>query len=501
MNYELALFALLVPYGIALLFLLVYGLMQMQLVYQYLHVKRKERKPAHGPVPAEKAILPLVTVQLPIYNEEHVSERLIDAVAHFHYPSDRFQIQVLDDSTDKTVEIVRRKVAEWRQQGLDITHVRRAHRTGYKAGALAAALPQATGEFIVIFDADFVPKPDFLTETIPAFDDPHIGMAQTRWDHLNKQHSLLTHVQSFLLDAHFSIEQVGRNASGYFINFSGTGGVWRKSCIIDAGGWHSDTLTEDFDLSYRAQLRGWKFKYLEHVGVPAELPPVMSALRSQQHRWVKGITETSKKHLRQVLKAKVPGLVKLHAVLHLLVGLEFVSALVCSIISVPLLLLKQQVPHLQYLFQYTSFSLLTLVFLAIFHYVATVHTQSAPEANAQKYFWRVFPLYLCFSMGISLHNSLAVIRGWLGIKTPFVRTPKFNVTDGQQAILSAAHGVTRIARLSLAEGFMVLYFLTGAALSVYVQDFSMLPYHLLLAFGFGMICWYSWHETQKLGSG
>jgi cellulose synthase/poly-beta-1,6-N-acetylglucosamine synthase-like glycosyltransferase len=265
LGYEFVTVLIFAVFLTASLFLFIYGLMQAHLVYQYLKAKRKGNA---NLVPSPAGPLteyPYVTVQLPVYNEQYVMERLIDAVARLRYPKDRLEVQVLDDSTDESVAITARKVAEWQRTGLDIQQIRRGQRTGYKAGALEEALPNAKGEFIAIFDADFVPEPDFLEKTLPAFTGPEVGMVQTRWDHLNKGYSLLTHIQSFLIDAHFSIEQAGRNACGYFINFSGTGGVWRKTCIIDAGGWNSDTLTEDFDLSYRAQLKGWKFRYLKEA--------------------------------------------------------------------------------------------------------------------------------------------------------------------------------------------------------------------------------------------
>ncbi len=496
MNYEILTVALFGLYGVALFFLFFYGLMQIHLVYQYLKAKRRERRSPPGQVSLTCREYPKVTVQLPVYNEKYVMERLIDAVASFRYPRECLEIQVLDDSTDETVEIVARKVHYWRRMGINIVHIRRSNRQGYKAGALQEAMSKAQGDLIAIFDADFVPEPDFLEKTVQSFDDPKIGMVQTRWDHLNKRFSLLTHVQSFLLDAHFSIEQVARNSCGYFINFSGTGGVWRKECIEDAGGWHSDTLTEDFDLSYRAQLKGWKFKYLENVGAPAELPPLMSALKNQQYRWIKGIAETSKKHLPNILRANVSAGVKIHAVLHLSVGMVFISALVCSVLSVPLLFLKQQVPQMHNLFMYASFSLVTLVFLSVFHYVATVNTQSSRETNARRYFMRNFPLYLCFSMGISLHNAIAVMEGWLGIKSSFVRTPKFNVGDANKDFAPNVYRVSRLSPLNFAEAGMMIYFLGGAISGFFLGDYSMLPYHLMLAFGFGMICYFSIAEMK-----
>lgn len=247
--------------------------------------RKRKSSIQHPPLSFE---FPLVTVQLPIYNELYVVERLIDAVCLFEYPKNRLEIQVLDDSTDETVSIIAQKVRLYKAQGFDIQHIRRSSRDGFKAGALAYGLTAAKGEFIAIFDADFIPHPDFLTTTIPHFENATVGVVQTRWVHLNESYSLITQLQAFGLDGHFIVEQGGRNAAGHFINFNGTAGVWRKSCILDAGGWSAQTLTEDLDLSYRAQLRGWQFVYLENVETPAELPATMPALKSQQYRWMKG---------------------------------------------------------------------------------------------------------------------------------------------------------------------------------------------------------------------
>jgi cellulose synthase/poly-beta-1,6-N-acetylglucosamine synthase-like glycosyltransferase len=298
-------------YVAALLFMFCYGLIQVHLVIKYLKHRKKAKLKLVPPLRIGN--FPYVTVQLPVYNESLVIERLIDAVANFNYPRDKFEIQVLDDSTDDTTAIIADKVYHYKARGLNIFHIRRSNRVGFKAGALQEGLRLAKGEFIALFDADFVPNKNFLIDTLPAFTNEQIGMVQTRWAHLNQNHSLLTQFQAFLLDSHFSIEQTGRNSAGYFINFSGTGGVWRKACMLDAGGWHTDTLTEDFDLSYRAQLKGWKFKYLQDICVPAELPPVMSALKTQQYRWIKGNAETARKHLGNVLRAKLPLATKVNA--------------------------------------------------------------------------------------------------------------------------------------------------------------------------------------------
>ena len=490
-GYETVTEFLFLIYIAALLFLFLYGCMQIHLVYKYMQHKK-------GVTPKRQHQLneyPFVTVQLPVYNESLVIERLMDAVAQFDYPATRFEVQVLDDSVDDTTTIIAAKVAEYKAQGLQFQHVRRENRRGYKAGALQHGLELARGEFISLFDADFIPPKDFLRRTLPFFTDQQTGMVQTRWSHLNKHYSLLTHFQAFLLDSHFSIEQMGRNSAGYFINFSGTGGVWRKACMLDAGGWDSDTLTEDFDISYRAQLKGWKFTYLEDVCVPAELPPVMSALKTQQYRWIKGNAETARKHLLAVINSNIPFTTKLSACFHLLVGLVFVCVFISSFVSIPLLFLKPYVPQLNTWFQLASFSIISLFCLGIFHYVSTVHTGYSSEGN-RKYFYKTFPLYLMFSMGISLNNAIAVAEGLLGIKSTFIRTPKFNVSDNGSAGIIKTEPAKKSRLLPFEIILTTYYLVAGTSIAFYNHDFSMWPYHLMLASGFGLICYFTLKEEN-----
>src|SRR5690554_5836492 len=316
-------------YGLSMLAILIYSLAQANLLFHFL---RYQRSP---PAPRAMAYdLPMVTVQLPIFNERYVVERLIDAVATLNYPANKLEIQVLDDSTDITRQLIQNKIKEYPQ--LNIQYVHREARQGFKAGALKEGLKMAKGEFVAVFDADFVPDPDFLMKTLPYFTQGRVGMVQTRWAHLNRDFSLLTKLQAFALDAHFFVEQVGRNRQGAFINFNGTGGIWRKECILDAGNWQDDTLTEDLDLSYRAQQNGWKFVYRPEIESPAELPPVMSAIKSQQYRWTKGGAECARKHLRDVWRGDYPAKTKFHAFAHLLNSTVFVAVLLSSISSIPL---------------------------------------------------------------------------------------------------------------------------------------------------------------------
>lgn len=478
-------------YSIALLFIFLYSMAQAHLLYKYLMFKKKKENDKKSITSFE----PTVTVQLPIYNELYVVERLIDAVARFSYPKNKFEIQVLDDSTDETTDIIQRKIQEWKQKEIDIVHIRRENRMGYKAGALKNGLEKAKGDFIAIFDADFIPSENFIKDTIAYFADKKIGMVQTRWEHVNRNYSMLTYLQAFGLDAHFSVEQVGRNESGSFINFNGTGGVWRKDCIIDAGNWEADTLTEDLDLSYRAQLKGWKFKFLEGVSSPAELPPVMSALKSQQYRWTKGGAETAKKHLSNVIKSNFTLLVKWHAIFHLLNSAVFVSIITCAIMSVPLMMLKPQFPQFNQLFWFASLFLISFVILGTLYYVSSTQKFSN-KFFGFVHFLKTFPLFLAISMGLSLHNAIAVIEGYMGRKTPFIRTPKFNIQNNNETWKGNKYISKNINLLTISEGFLALFFSYGIYQAFKINDYGLLPFHLLLTFGFGTVFYYSLFQSR-----
>ena len=350
-------------YGLAILFVSIFGLLQIHLLLLYLLRKRPQ-------APKKGFLFPKVTIQLPIYNERHVVERLIDQITQLDYPADLLEIQVLDDSTDETKELIAHKVQQYRNKGIDIVHIIRTKRTGYKAGALGDALPLAKGEFIAIFDADFLPRPDFLQKLMPRFDDPTIGVIQTRWEHLNEQYSLLTKVQALLLNIHFVIEQVGRTQGNLFLQFNGTGGIWRKKTILDAGGWRADTLTEDLDLSYRAQLKGWLIKYFPDVGAPAELPGEIHGLKSQQYRWMKGGAETAKLLLRPLWKSEQSLSVQIQGTAHLLTSSVFVAILIATIFSVPASYSSFQLPTEIPL---VSLSILALLGLSINYFVANLN--------------------------------------------------------------------------------------------------------------------------------
>lgn len=489
--------ALLIVYTLSLIFIFAYSLMQLHLVINYLRF-HKQHDNLHSQESEEQQEWPAVTVQLPVFNEMYVMERLIDTVAHFDYPQGKLEIQVLDDSTDETLDISRNKVNEWQKKGIDIHLITRKERKGFKAGALQEGLKTAKGEFIAIFDADFVPPPDFLKQTVPHFSkDPLLGAVQTRWEHINKGYSLLTRIQAFALDAHFTVEQQGRNAAGYFINFNGTAGVWRRQCIEDAGGWQADTLTEDLDLSYRAQLNGWHFKYLEDTVSPAELPMAMSAVKSQQFRWTKGGAETARKNLKRIWSSPATMGQKLHGTAHLLSSSIFIFVLICSVLSIPVLLIKNAAPEYSDYFLLMTFFIVSLLILGVFYY-CSVYRRFNSRLSALAYLIKMFPVFLAMSMGISLHNTIAVLEGYFGFKSPFIRTPKFNLSSDKENWQQNKYLKKQLGRGTLVESLLALYFLAGTILGFILKDYGLLPFHFMLTMGFGAVFYYSVKHSKTV---
>lgn len=484
---------IIIIYFACLLLVLFYAILQLSLAIAYVRNKRKkttEVKPVYDP-----ANTPKVTVQLPMFNELYVADRIIEAVAAFDYPHDKLQIQVLDDSTDETKDVIAAKVAEVAARGINIQHIHRVDRTGYKAGALDAAMDRVEGDFIAIFDADFVPDKDFLQKTMPYFTDEKIGVVQTRWGHINKNYSLLTELQAFGLNGHFAIEQGGRNASGHFINFNGTGGIWRKKCIEDAGGWEHDTLTEDLDLSYRAQIKGWKFKYLEDVIAPAELPITMSALKSQQHRWMKGGAECFIKMWKRLITAKGVKLGdRIHGLSHLFNSSVFIFILMISLLSLPVLHIKDSFADLNYVLQYGSIFIISTLFLMYYYWHAYRDKTDNIFASFLKFVWRFFE-FLMVSMGLALNNTVAVIEGYLGIKSSFVRTPKFNV-NVKSEFRGNKYDKKSLSILNIAEGLMAVLFGYTAINRAIYGDIGMVPFHLMLAIGYGLVFYHSVAELR-----
>lgn len=487
---------ILVIYFICLILVMFYSILQLSLAIAYVKNKRKKKnepdvKPVYDP-----ATTPKVTVQLPMFNELYVAERIIEQAANFEYPVDKLQIQVLDDSTDETKDVIAKKVAEVAARGVNIQHVHRTDRTGYKAGALDAAMDQVEGEFIAIFDADFVPESDFLMRTMPYFKDENVGVVQTRWGHINKDYSLLTELQAFGLNGHFAIEQGGRNASGHFINFNGTGGIWRKKCIEDAGGWEHDTLTEDLDLSYRAQLKGWRFQYLEDVIAPAELPITMSALKSQQHRWMKGGAECFIKMRKRMIRSKgVKFSDRIHGLSHLFNSSVFIFILMISLLSLPILHIKDSFSDLNYVIQYGVIFLISTVFLMYYYWNSYRDKTENTVASFFKFVVRFFT-FLMVSMGLALNNTVAVLEGYMGIKSSFVRTPKFNV-NVKSEFKGNKYDKKSLSILNIGEGILFAVFLFTAVNRAIYGDLGMVPFHLMLAFGYGLVFYHSVKELRN----
>ncbi|MHC5002155.1 MAG: cellulose synthase family protein [Planctomycetota bacterium] len=413
-------YPLLAYYALVMVVLCTYGLHRYWMVWLYL----RHRRDPHPEPRRRFERLPAVTVQLPMFNESRVAARVIDAVAGLDYPRDRLQVQVLDDSNDDTTDLVRRRCATLASEGLDIEHRHRDERRGYKAGALEDGLAGATGELVAVFDADFVPPPDFLRRTVDHFTDPEVGMVQARWSHLNRDESLLTRIQAMSLDAHFIVEQTARARTGRWFNFNGTAGVWRRRCIEDAGGWQHDTLTEDTDLSYRAQLRGWRFVYLPQVCCAAEIPPTISAFRCRQHRWNKGLTQTAIKLLPTILRSAAPLRTKIEAWFHLTSPLPYLFILLLVLLVVPSLAMVLPLdgprPALALGLGVACLGFGTMA-AAVFYLVS----QCVQRMSLVHTVLRLLAL-MAIGIGISVLNTRALLEAVFGGRSAFIRTPKFN---------------------------------------------------------------------------
>lgn len=477
-------------YTTALLFILLYALAQLNLLFNYMRARNKKQVPKK--INWENLDeVPFVTIQLPVYNEKYVMERLLKNIVLIDYPKERLEIQVLDDSTDDTLAETAALITELQLTGVDIQHVLRKNRTGFKAGALKEGLKTVKGELIAIFDADFLPEPDWLKRTVPHFTSEKIGVVQTRWGHINRNYSLLTKVQAFALDAHFSLEQVGRNSQNHFINFNGTAGIWRKQCILDAGNWEGDTLTEDLDLSYRAQLKGWKFTYLEHVETPAELPVVISAARSQQFRWNKGGAENFQKMKWRLLKSSSVSLkTKIHGLLHLLNSTMFLNIFIVAVLSIPMLYIKNEYEHLKVYFIVMSFFVISTLIFFICYWVMFKNIYGGGVLNFLKYIGMFFTFF-SIAMGFSLHNTIAILEGHFGKKSEFIRTPKFNISTIKDSWKGNIYLKEKVSPHVIIEGLLMLYFAFGMYSAFVVGDqggdFGLFPFHLMLFLGFGYV--------------
>ena len=430
--------AIIIPYFIVLVVLAMYGMHRYVMVYNYY----KYRQNVPGP-PPEISEWPRVTVQLPIFNERYVIERLVEAVSHFDYPPELLDVQVLDDSTDETCAIARACVERFQALGMPISYLHRTNREGYKAGALAEGLKVAKGEYVAIFDADFFPSPDFLRRTLPYFTNKEIAMVQTRWTYLNADYSLLTQVEHILLDGHFVIEHGARSRRGSFFNFNGTAGVWRRTAIDDAGGWQHDTLTEDTDLSYRAQLKGWHFLYLPDIECASELPVEMNSFKSQQARWAKGLMQTAKKILPRVMRSDEPWHVKAEAFFHLTANISYPLMVVLSTMLLPAMIVRFYQGTFQMLVIDLPLFLASTCSISSFYLVA--------QRNLHPKSWKKTFLYMPFVMaigiGISIRNAVAVMEALWGKKSEFVRTPKYNMAAARVTLANVpGHDIARKTR-------------------------------------------------------
>jgi cellulose synthase/poly-beta-1,6-N-acetylglucosamine synthase-like glycosyltransferase len=463
----------LAAYFFVLIILAVYGWHRYYLVYLY--IRNKDKQPKAGP-PLDP--LPVVTIQLPLYNEMYVADRLIEAVCRIEYPRELLEVQVLDDSTDETRSIADLAVRRFAAQGYDVKYYHRTNRVGYKAGALEAGLKVARGEFVAIFDADFIPSADFLTRLMPYFAGEKIGMVQARWGHINQDYSLLTKIQSILLDGHFVLEHGGRNRAGRFFNFNGTAGVWRRKTIDDAGGWQHDTLTEDLDLSYRAQLRGWQFVFVSDLIAPAEVPVEMNAFKSQQHRWAKGSIQTCRKLLPQILRAKVPLSVKAEAFFHLTANFNYPLLCVLSVLMFPSMVIRYNMGW------YEMMLIDVPLFFAATFSVCNFYMVCQREIHDD---WpariKYLPFLMSIGIGLCINNSRAVFEALFNKQSEFMRTPKYHIEGAADEWIGKKYHQT-VAVQPLIELALGLYFTATVFYALANQIYGTIPFLVLFQVGF-----------------
>jgi cellulose synthase/poly-beta-1,6-N-acetylglucosamine synthase-like glycosyltransferase len=438
-------------------------------------MKNKDRRP----VPAGALdTLPLVTVQLPIYNEMYVADRLIDAVCRIDYPRELLEIQVLDDSTDETTSVAERAVRRNAAQGIDISYIHRRDRTGYKAGALEAGLKVAKGEYVAIFDADFIPPSDFLQRTIQFFSDPKVGLVQARWGHINQEYSLLTRIQAILLDGHFVLEHGGRNRSGLFFNFNGTAGIWRRTTIGDAGGWQHDTLTEDLDLSYRAQLKGWKFVFLQDLIAPAEVPVEMNSFKSQQHRWAKGSIQTCRKLLPRILRSNLPLHVKAEAFFHLSANFNYPLMCVLSVLMAPSMVIRYNMGWYEMLLIDVPLFFAATASVANFYMVCQRELHKDWVTRA-----KYLPFLMSIGIGLAVNNTRAVFEALFNKQSEFARTPKYRIEAQADEWIGKKYRQSFVVQpmIELALG---LYFTATVFYALANGIYGTLPFLVLFQIGF-----------------
>jgi cellulose synthase/poly-beta-1,6-N-acetylglucosamine synthase-like glycosyltransferase len=472
---------IIVLYTVGPVLITIYSIGQFHLLYIFL----KNRKTYSTSAPIyEDGEWPHVTVQVPMFNEMYVAEHVIDACAKLDYPKDKLEIQVLDDSTDKTLEIAETRAEYWQNQGIDVVVIHRENRQGFKAGALHEGTQVAKGEFIAIFDADFRPNPDFLYKTVGYFQDDSVGVVQTRWGHLNRDHSFLTRVQSLLHDAFFMVEQQARSIAGYFLRFNGSGGLWRKETIADAGNWSGETLSEDYDLCLRAQLKGWKIVYDNEIEAPAELPVNMVDFKIQQYRWTKGRGQVIKKHLGNLIRAKIPFAVKAHAIFDLLNVFIHVGILLIALLSLPLIFLLRVNPELGTFFAFQSIALLNIFIAPWFAWIVFGrYTESLKGKFVEMR--KTFLPFLIILVAFPLFMVFSLFDGFFSKKSFFHRTSKYNAEEGDQSWKNKIYSPSEIPLSSWFEGLLAFYFLFALIIDFTLITIAFIPFHILLTLGFG----------------
>ncbi len=474
---------IIVLYTIGPVLITIYSIGQFHLLYILL--KNRKTYKTEAPVYPEGE-WPLVTVQIPMYNEMYVAEHVIDACAKLDYPKDKLEIQVLDDSTDKTLEIANKRADYWKEQGLDVVVIHRENRQGFKAGALHEGTQVAKGEFIAIFDADFRPNPDFLYNTVGYFQDEKVGVVQTRWGHLNREYSLLTRAQSLMHDAFFMIEQTARSMAGYFLRFNGSGGLWRKETIADAGDWSGETLSEDYDLCIRAQLKGWKIAYNNEIEAPAELPVTMVDFKVQQYRWTKGRGQVIKKHFWNLITAKLPFMVKVHAVFDLLNVFINVGILLLALMSIPLVFLLQENPEVRTFFMIQSIALINILIAPWFAWIVF-----DKYADSTKMKWKEmkasFVPFLILLIGFPFFMVVSLIDGFVNKKSFFHRTSKYNALNSNDSWKNKIYSPSEVPAITWFEGILAVTFLLALIIDITIVSVAFIPFHILLTLGFGSI--------------
>jgi len=463
----------LAAYFFVLIILAVYGWHRYYLVYLYMRNRDKDPRPVAPLNPP-----PVVTIQLPLYNEMYVADRLIDAVCGIDYPRELLEIQVLDDSSDETRAIAEAAVRRFAAEGFDIRYIHRADRTGYKAGALEAGLKVARGEFVAIFDADFIPRPDFLTQLMPYFTEPKVAMVQARWGHINQDYSLLTKIQSILLDGHFVLEHGARHRAGRFFNFNGTAGIWRRAAIDDAGGWQHDTLTEDLDLSYRAQLRGWRFVFAPHVIAPAEVPVEMNAFKSQQHRWAKGSIQTCRKLLPRILTADIPLGVKAEAFFHLTANFNYPLMCVLSVLMFPAMRIRYNMGWYEMLL--IDVPLFFAATFSVCNFYMICQREIHHDWRART---RYLPILMSIGIGLCINNTKAVFEALFNKQTEFTRTPKYRIEGEGDDWVGKKYRQLVVVQ-PLIELALGLYFTWTVFYALASQIYATVPFLVLFQIGF-----------------